>query len=57
MKKIKIGATLNKIDHWDFGLFPNPQKEILVNEEFWKEFVDARFKYEMLYDKLKAAII
>ncbi len=61
MKKEKIkvswalGVSAEK--QIDFGLFPAHEKnQIVVDKDFWKKYVDARFQYEImhkeLYDKI-----
>ena len=54
-KKIEINAKLDTLKVWDFGMFPKylADKTIKVNYELWHDFVEARTKYEMIYEELK----
>jgi len=57
-KKIEISAKLDKIKVWDFGMFPKylADKTIKVNLGMWHDFVEARNRYEMIYEELKKAV-
>ena len=59
MKKIiEVSAKLDKIKHWDFGTFPYylADKKLKVSLDIWHDFIEARTRYEMIYEELKEAI-
>jgi len=57
-KKIEVSAKLDRVKVWDFGMFPKhlADKTIKVNLNVWHDFVEARSKYEMIYEELKKAV-
>ena len=57
-KKIEVSAKLDKIKVWDFGMFPKhlADKVIKVDMDIWHDFVEARSRYEMIYEELKKVV-
>ena len=57
-KKIEISAKLDTIKKWDFGMFPEhlADKIIKVSYGVWHDFVEARSKYEMIYEEFKKIV-
>ena len=56
IKKVKeISAKLDTIKVWDFGMYPShlADKRIKVDSKLWADFVEARNRYEMIYEELK----
>ena len=55
-KKIEVSAKLYKFkNEWDFGMFPKhlADKTIKVNYGIWHDFVEARERYEIIYEELR----
>lgn len=48
---VAISIYKGKCGHWDFGNFPSDYK-ILQFRPVWKEYLNARYAYELLHDKL-----
>ena len=56
--KREVSAKLDKIKVWDFGMFPKylADKIIKVDIGIWHDFVEARSRYEMIYEELKKVV-
>jgi len=57
-KKIEVNAKLDTIKLWDFGMFPKhlADKTIKINPGIWHDFVEARNRYEIIYEELKKIV-
>lgn len=48
----KIKVRYAKKVELDFGLFPNGEGEIIVDKDFWIEYIDKRLAFEQMHDTL-----